>query len=101
MSRAATEKLCPLLCPPCALTDCYELLLDKTVNCLFLNTYTVDNNQSQLVTKRHFMIRNQQVAGSIPAGGSRFLSQLAFSLQKSWIQFAGCSESASLARKSH
>ena len=38
---------------------------------------------AQLVER---LIRNQQVAGSIPAGGSRFFKQLTSFLQKSWIQ---------------
>jgi hypothetical protein len=38
---------------------------------------------AQLVER---LIRNQQVAGSIPAGGSRLFNQLASTIQKSWIQ---------------
>jgi hypothetical protein len=32
------------------------------------------------------IFRNQQVAGSIPAGGSIFFNRSALSLQKTWIQ---------------
>jgi hypothetical protein len=58
----------------------------------------VDNKHVRIELIEHLepviVIRNQQVASSILAGGSRFFNQLVFSLQENWIQFAGSPESA-------